>query len=102
MWQSAPLLDHSTAIENICGATMYFWCQLQGVFFTGPPLKKTKSKFVLEYPDWASPGLPKKVKVHGVGLPQYRKILQTGPPQKSMIKEDLNEYRGGPVWHLKE
>ena len=21
MWQSAPLLDHSTAIENICGAT---------------------------------------------------------------------------------
>ena len=26
-------------------------------------------------PDWAFHGLPKKVKVHGVGLPQYRKIL---------------------------
>ena len=50
--------------------------EVQGVFFTGPPLKKTKSKIVLEYPDWASPGLPKKVKVHGVGLPQYRRILK--------------------------
>ena len=38
-------------------------------FFTGPPLKKTKSKIVLEYPDWASPGPHKKVKVHGLGLP---------------------------------
>ena len=38
-------------------------------FFTGPPLKKTKSKIVLEYPDWASPGFPKKIKVHGLGLP---------------------------------
>ena len=38
-------------------------------FFTGPPLKKKKSKIMLEYPDWASPGPPQKVKVHGLGLP---------------------------------
>ena len=38
-------------------------------FFTGPPLKKTKSKIMLEYPDWASPGPLQKVKVHGLGLP---------------------------------
>ena len=43
-------------------------------FFTGPPQKKTKSKIVLEYPDWASPGLPKNVKVHEVGLPWYTKF----------------------------
>ena len=39
------------------------------VFFNGPPLKKTKSKIMLEYPEWASPGPPQKVKVHGLGLP---------------------------------
>ena len=38
-------------------------------FFIGPPPKNTKSKIVLEYLDWASPGPPKKVKVHGLGLP---------------------------------
>ena len=38
-------------------------------FLTGPPLKKTKSKIMLEYPDWASPGPRQKVKVHGLGLP---------------------------------
>ena len=42
---------------------------LQGVFFTGSPLKKTKFKIVLEYPDWASPSPPKKVKVYELGLP---------------------------------
>ena len=46
---------------------------VQGVFFHWASPKKTKSKIVLEYPDWASPGLPKKVKVQGVffslGLP---------------------------------
>ena len=41
-------------------------------FFTGPPLKKTKSKIVLEYPDWASSGPPKKVKVHRLGLTQIQ------------------------------
>ena len=38
-------------------------------FFTGPPLKTTKSKIMLECPDWASPGPPKIVKVYGLGLP---------------------------------
>ena len=33
------------------------------------PLKKTKSKIMSEYPDWASPGPPQKVKVHGLCLP---------------------------------
>ena len=42
---------------------------VQGVFFTGPPQKNIKSKIVLEYPDWASPGPPKIVKVYGLGLP---------------------------------
>ena len=27
------------------------------------------SKIMKEYPDWASPGPPQKVKVHGLGLP---------------------------------
>ena len=40
------------------------------VFFSlGLPQKKPKSKIVLEYPDWASPGPPKIVKVYGLGLP---------------------------------
>ena len=38
-------------------------------FFHWASPKKTKSKIVLEYPDWASPGPPKKVKVYGLGLP---------------------------------
>ena len=38
-------------------------------FFTGPPLKKTKYKIMLEYPNRASPGPPQKVKVYGLGLP---------------------------------
>ena len=42
---------------------------IQGVFFHWASPKKTKSKIVLEYPDWASPGPHKKVKVHGLGLP---------------------------------
>ena len=37
-------------------------------FFTGPPLKKNKSQIMLEYPDWASPGPPQKVKIHGLCL----------------------------------
>ena len=43
--------------------------QLQGVFFHWASPKKTKSKIVLEYPDWASPDPPKLVKVYGLGLP---------------------------------
>ena len=42
---------------------------IQGVFFHWASPKKTKSKIMLEYPDWASPGPPQKVKVHGLGLP---------------------------------
>ena len=42
---------------------------IQGVVFTGPPLKKSKSKIMLEYPNWASPGPLQKVKVFGLGLP---------------------------------
>ena len=34
--------------------------KIQGVFFHWASPKKTKSKIVLEYPDWASPGLHKK------------------------------------------
>ena len=52
-------------------------------FFTGPPLKKTKSKIMLEYPDWASPGPPQTVKVHGQVLPSLN--CQTGPPLKSSL-----------------
>ena len=65
-------------------------------FFTGPPLKKTKSKTVLEYPDWASPGPPKNVKVYELGLPliQWFSKCQTGPPLnpvKSSLIVDLGE-----------
>ena len=42
---------------------------VQGVFFNWASPKKTKSKIMLEYPDWASPGPRQKVKVHGLGLP---------------------------------
>ena len=30
---------------------------------------------MLECPDWASPGPPQKVKVHGLGLPYNHKII---------------------------
>ena len=62
-------------LEGICapfghGVGECAFCRIYRVFFfTGPPLKKTKSKIVLEYPDWASPGPPKIVKVYGLGLP---------------------------------
>ena len=42
---------------------------VQGVFLTGPPLKFSKYKISKKCPDWASPGPPQKVKVHGLGLP---------------------------------
>ena len=38
-------------------------------FLTGPPLKFSKYKISKKCPDWASPGPPQKVKVHGLGLP---------------------------------
>ena len=61
---AVPEVDH-------CCNFSWVWCQVhiyhktrtichivniyRVFFFTGPPLKKTKSKIVLEYPDWASP-----------------------------------------------
>ena len=58
----SPDSSHLVWTGPLGGGTVCF-------FFTGPPPKKTKSKIVLEYPNWASPGPPKKVKVHGLGLP---------------------------------
>ena len=40
-----------------------------GCFFHWASPKNTKSKIVLEYPNMASPGPPKKVKVYRLGLP---------------------------------
>ena len=44
-------------------------------FFTGPPLTKTKSKILLEYPDWASPGPPKKVKYTDWASPKASQVF---------------------------
>ena len=43
-----------------------------------------KSKIMLEYPNWAFPGPPQKVQVHGLPSPKITKFskCQTGPPLK--------------------
>ena len=59
-------------LDQCCGRDMRFTNKSEigtGCFFHWASPKKTKSKIVLEYPDWASPGPPKKVKVYILGLP---------------------------------
>ena len=62
-----PLFIELKAYKVINCGTYTPYCT--GCFFHWASPKKTKSKIVLEFPDWASPDPPKKVKVHELGLP---------------------------------
>ena len=51
-------------------------------FFAGPPLKQTKSKIMLEYPDWAFP--KSYMDWASLKITKFFKC-QTGPPLKSSL-----------------
>ena len=63
--EQVPTKDYECPLGKVkmLDGQVDFLFKPQGVFFSlglRPPLKKTKSIIVLEYPDWASPGPHKK------------------------------------------